>query len=97
MSKNLQVIIDIVLVSAFIMAFSFIPENARSFFGDWLCGGSGELIKDTYHYNGCNYGGAGYHDPSWHWGFRHYIWMLTGLTLTAIRIVGLFKKYDIKP
>jgi len=94
MSKNLKLIIDVILVGSLLMAVSFVPENAREFFGDWLCQGSGESIKDTYHYTGWNYGGGGFHDPEWHWGFRHYVWMIMGLALTIIRVIGLVKKYD---
>ena len=94
MSKNLKLVIDILLISVFIMIFSFVPENAREFFGDWQCQGSGEAIKDTYHYTGCNYGGGGYHDPEWHWGFRHYVWMLTGFAITIVRVIGLISKYE---
>ena len=91
MSKNLKLVIDILLISVLVMLFSFVPENAREFFGDWQCQGSGEAIKDTYHYTGCNYGGGGYHDPEWHWGFRHYVWMLTGFAITSwIEDIGIF-------
>lgn len=94
MSKNLKLMIDIVLIGLLLMLVSFIPEYFREFFGDWKCQGSGEAIPNTYHYTRCNYAGNGFHDPEWHWGFRHYIWMVMGAVLTIIRAIGLAKKYD---
>ena len=75
--------------------YYYIVKTIRCpFFGDWLCQGSGEAIPNTYHYTGCNYAGNGFHDPEWHWGFRHYVWMVMGAVLTIIRAIGLAKKYD---
>ena len=81
----------ILLMFTIIMAASFIPDHYHSFFGDWLCQGSGELIADTNHYQRCNYADCYYHNPTWHWGFRHYVWMILGLTFLIINIVELTK------
>ena len=96
MSKNLKLMIDIVLIGLILMLVSFIPEHARDFFGDWKCQGSGTLIEGKYmiHYTGCNYSSAGFHDAAWHWGFRHWVWMVMGAALTITRVIGLVKKYD---
>ena len=80
---------------AIIMAASFIPDNYHSLFGDWLCQGSGIPIKTDYFYGNyferCNYSNCGIHAPTWHWGFRHYVWMALGLTFLMINIVELTK------
>jgi hypothetical protein len=72
----------IVFIFAIVMFLSFIPDSFHEFFGDWHCNGT-EVIRaangDFMHYAGCreNYE----HGPTWHWGFRHWIWMLMGLSL----------------
>jgi hypothetical protein len=76
---------------AVIFAASYIPDAYPSYFGDWLCSGSGEEIskKDypRYIYENCNY--FGFHDKTWHWGFRHWAWLCLGVTMLIINIVQL--------
>lgn len=64
------------LFSAAIL-LSFIPEIFPAFFGDWIC-------------NGCNYGEAGVsycHAPQLHWGYRHWLYFLMGITLFITQAV----------
>jgi hypothetical protein len=84
------------IIAAFAIVFlvSFIPEYCHSLFGDWYCLGSGEELKDGgvyIHYQYCNYAAIGYHNPEWHWGFRHYIWLLCGIVLFIYNIVTIIK------
>lgn len=85
----MKIQIRIFIIGFCIIILSFIPELIPSFFGDWLCEGSGEFIKTEFggHYEKCNHASIGFHHPKWHWGYRHYIWMILGLTLAIINIV----------
>lgn len=86
----------ILIMFAVIFAASYIPETFPSYFGDWMCHGSGEFIGR--HYKRCNHGGgfAMYHNPSWHWGFRHWAWLCLGITMLIINIVQLVAEEDKK-
>lgn len=94
MSTTLKVSIRIVLLFTLTMALSFIPEYCHTLFGDWLCKGSGVVIGHEYLtpvYSLCNYsvGIYEYHDPTWHWGYRHWLWQLMGLSLALVQIVNI--------
>jgi hypothetical protein len=95
-----KVKIKIVALFAVIFLAGFIPEKYPTAFGDWKCKGSGEKIVSgtgwdaTYHYAKCNF--YGYHNPKYHWGFRHYLWLTLGLTLTAISVYQIVEEYDNK-
>lgn len=84
----------IFMIFAVIFFASFIPENFHEFFGDWLCQGSGTRLSDSYLYSGCNHLQAGYHLPEWHWGFRHYVWLVMGATLALYNAVMLISEED---
>lgn len=86
----------IFMIFAVIFFASFIPENFPTLFGDWLCTGSGNMVPNTYHYERCNYMNSYYHTPEWHWGFRHYIWMLLGATLALYNVVMLISEEENK-
>jgi len=79
------------------MAVSFLPENYHSFFGDWKCQGSGNIVEGHWHYEKCNYGHSSKHEPTWHWGWRHYILILFGFAFSVINIVRLVCKWDKLP
>jgi hypothetical protein len=36
------------------------------------------------------------HNPTWHWGFRHWIWLLAGLTFSAWTVVDMFMEEEKK-
>jgi hypothetical protein len=73
----------IVFLFAITMALSFIPDLFHEAFGDWHCNGT-EIVRDTdgkyMYYAGC-YENQLEHSSTWHWGFRHFLWMLMGLSL----------------
>lgn len=75
--KHFKIMSRIVLLFAIVMLMSFVPENNRELFGDWQCEGT---HYESGEYTGCQYVGV-VHGTTWHWGFRHWIWMLMGLTL----------------
>ena len=74
--KHFKIMGRIVLLFSIVILMSFIPESNREFFGDWQCNGG-----DYYKKEGCLYGADFVHGPTWHWGFRHWIWMFMGIAL----------------
>lgn len=95
--KILKISCRIILLFSAVMAFSLIADSLPDFFGDWKCEGSIEKIPGIYAYKGCNYGDFGYHDASWHWGYRHWVFFLMGFCLSivqAVDIINLINKED---
>lgn len=87
--------IKIVIMAAIIILMSFIPEMFPHFFGDWKCDGINEYWSDSKKIiisGHCQYLDLNNHNPSWHWGFRHWVWFSTGLTLLIINIVNMVDK-----
>lgn len=100
---NTKIQIRIILLFMTVILLSFIPENFREYFGDWKCNGTGELIiKETEniinrYYKNCSKGNndfVGAHGPTWHWGFRHWIWFFMGITLFIINSIQIGIKID---
>jgi len=87
--KHFKIMGRIVLLFSIVILMSFIPESNREFFGDWQCNGG-----NYYKQEGCLYGGSYLHGPTWHWGFRHYIWMLMGAALFIYNAVIMIIKLD---
>jgi hypothetical protein len=81
-------------------AASFIPENFREVFGDWKCNGTGKGIPVQMNgytrliFDGCNMTNAviDYHLPTWHWGFRHYLWVLLGFVMLIVNATKLIQE-----
>lgn len=86
----------LVAIFAIVMLFSFIPETFPDFFGDWVCEGSKLIrVNDIYTVEGCTYGGYGSHNPSTHWGFRHWVWTACGVSLFIWNVIELIgSEYD---
>ena len=88
----------VMIVFVIIILLSFIPEQFSSFFGDWKCAGSGEVLSrgEYIHYSNCDSGG--FHLAVTHWGFRHWLWLAMGLIIFVIqifRIVSIFKDKEL--
>ena len=82
--------IRLVGIFAIVILFSFIPESFPGFFGDWACqGGKVIHIGDTSSFEGCFYGPGYPHCATTHWGFRHWMWSLCGLTLFVWNVIEL--------
>ena len=81
--------ISLRIIAVFIAAIlvSLVPDLFPKLFGDWYCVGMYEQLK------GCLYEGnySGYHNPTWHWGWRHYLWFLMGLSLMALQVFNVIK------
>jgi hypothetical protein len=84
------------IFAIFVMMFfaSFVPESNHELFGDWRCKGGHIIYNDVEpnEYIGCQYGIDQHHSSTWHWGARHWIWLLTGITFTAWTIVEIINK-----
>ncbi len=74
------------------ICFSAVPEYFN-LFGDWICTGSGNYIDEGGsmgdHYERCNFGRADYHDPTTHWGYRHWLLCFMGILLFIVQSVSL--------
>lgn len=84
--KKIQIIsLRVILLFTVAMFVSFIPDYLHDFFGDWTC-------------KGCNYGEPGryVHDPSLHWGYRHWLFLSMGIILFIIQAVDLIMYIDSK-
>lgn len=92
--KHTKIMGRIVLLFGIVMLMSFIPENFRELFGDWQCEGSHYNPSDRSHI-GCVYiSQYESHSPTWHWGFRHWIWMLMGVALFIYNTILIIIKID---
>jgi hypothetical protein len=79
--------LKILLMFLIMGMMSFIPEKNPELFGDFTCKGSKyQKLGDTYITNGCSVI-PGAHEPSKHWGFRHWVWFAAGLTFAVWTIV----------
>lgn len=91
--------IKILVVFVVVFFASFVPEYNHKMFGDWKC--SGNVIKhdknDNSYILGCKYEGFQSHNPSWHWGMRHWIWLLAGITFSIWTIAEVIIESDKNP
>ena len=74
--------IILVFVSGIVM--SLIGDCLHSILGDWHC-------------RGCNYAEMGnyeIHVPQWHWGWRHWLFMLMGFCLFIVQTVDIINFID---
>jgi hypothetical protein len=86
--KTLKLSLRIILLCSIAMFSSYMPELYPKIFGDWYCKGSGSLIDKSYYiYSKCNIGK--YHNNTWHWGYRHYLYLLTCIILLIIQIIEI--------
>lgn len=81
--ETLKLTIRIILIGIVALCSSYIPDLYPNFFGDWYCEGSGELTNN--HFAKCDYNND-YHNPEWHWGYRHYIYFIMCIVLLIVQI-----------
>jgi len=94
MKRNLITYISIRIIALFgvAMALSFIPEHYHSFFGDWHCEGGVydySWAEDKLTYKGCIYSKDTHHE-TWHWGYRHWLYLSMGICLSIVQIADIF-------
>lgn len=86
----------LILVGLFLLmiGMSFVSEWFPTFFGDFTCQGNKPYMLGHYFMlNGCQHTGQE-HGPSTHWGFRHWVFVVMGLSLSVWGVVDLVNKED---
>lgn len=84
--------LKIIAIFSIAILSTFIADNLHEFFGDWLCEGArvGKFIPETganlshYELIGCDYGGR--HNPTWHYGYRHWIYIVMCVVLFCFNL-----------
>ena len=82
--------LKLISIFAIVILVSFIPESFPDFFGDWTCNGGS--YTENYKRVGCLYGENYQHNPTTHWGFRHWMWTICGVCLFIWNVIELFPK-----
>lgn len=77
--------INIVGMAAVMFLLSFIPEQFPDAFGDWLCPPNQHLVGPLQMHPD---------RPVVHWGFRHHLWMWTGVVMLFGNIVFLIIRLE---
>jgi hypothetical protein len=85
--------IQIILIGGVIMILSFIPEMYPTFFGDVTCNGGRIIYEPEFLIIGCDKGN-GTHLSTTHWGYRHWVWMFTGLVLCIVNIARVIVRIN---
>ncbi len=83
------------ILSIFVVMFfaSFVPESNHELFGDWHCKGGTTIVNEHgVDVQGCNYANYMSHNPTWHWGIRHWVWLLAGLTFSIWTIAEVINE-----
>lgn len=74
---------------------SLIGDCLHGILGDWKCKGSGLKINWNQ-YQFCNFAACDAHEPTWHWGWRHWLFMMMGVCLFFIQAVDIVHFIDKK-
>lgn len=83
-----QIQLNILIMGVCLIFLSFIPELFPSFFGDWHCQGT------TKELTGCDYSfydNLRMHNPTTHFGYRHWIFIIMGISLIVVNSVRISK------
>lgn len=67
------------------MFVSFIPDYLHGFFGDEYC-------KVPNHW----YAGGMHDTPTWHWGYRHWLFIIMGIALFIVQVINLICHFSNK-
>jgi len=81
---------QVILIFGIAILASFIPDNFHTFFGDVLCNGNLNASACSSGWNQMQT----LHGPEYHWGYRHWLWLLMGLSLFLIQLVRIIKFID---
>lgn len=89
--KNFWTNLSLQIIAVFSVMFvvSFIPDLFPDVFGDWKCHGGGGYLMGDEPEDHCKYANLTIHDPTWHWGWRHWIWSICGWALFIIQVVRI--------
>jgi hypothetical protein len=96
--------LQVVLIFLVLIVASFIPDQFPDFFGDQNCDGyilergwkevNGKLDYVVLRKAGTCTVFFSQHGPGSHWGYRHFLFFLMGLTLVVLQILRLVKTYS---
>lgn len=90
LSKMQIISLKIMLLFTVAIMSTFIAEYLHSFFGDWFCEGSGTSTGECWGcFTKCNYADLGKHEPTWHWGYRHWLYLTMCIVLFIIQLVDI--------
>lgn len=81
--------IRVILTFTVVILSSFISENFHDQLGDWYCEGKSVIFDSNTSYpiySGCDFG-EGRHNPEWHYGYRHWMFILMGFILMIFQSV----------
>lgn len=95
-SKTIKVSLRVIVLFTVAILISKIPDIYPDFFGDWLCKGRWFNEKNGLYGNweGCDVFSA--HNPTFHWGYQHYLFFLMGLCLGVLQIIDIVNIYITK-
>lgn len=79
MKKYTKISIRLIVSCVIIIISDFIPDNFHEFFGDVYCKGS----------QNCSVGDLFIHGVKWHWGFRHFIFVMMGFGLALVQFIRM--------
>lgn len=82
-----------ILIVFIVMFFSsYIPESNHDLFGDWWCNGTYKSLDQSGKslYADCQYiSSVSRHSPTWHWGFRHWLWLSAGIIFSSWTVIDM--------
>lgn len=86
--KTTKISIRIITLFVTAIMLSVVPDYLHDFFNDEICNGTTfnlETGKREYFFH---YGGK-HHDIEIHWGYRHWLYFLMGLSLAVVQVVDI--------
>ena len=89
LTKTQRISLKVIMLFTIAILSTFLGDYLHNFFGDWKCKGSGQRVIDTYYYTNCNYAETGFHDATWHWGYRHWLYLCMCITLFVLQVIDI--------
>lgn len=87
--------INVVLIFLTGMVMSMVPDLFPDLFGDWICEGCVRIDRGAFfEYKGCDFGPQDSHSPTWHWGYRHWLFFIMGIILFIIQVGRVIQIID---
>lgn len=102
MKTNLNISARIILLFTVAIFSTFVGDKCRDFFGDTHCEGARyekkvinkEIVDNLV---GCLEGYTRIeHEPTWHWGYRHWLYMAMCLALFVFQAINLINYINSK-
>ncbi len=80
-------LISLRIIALFVVAItcSYFADQYHVFFGDYYCQDTDKLNNTCFHTL-----------PTWHWGFRRYLFFVMGTILFVIQSINVIKIYNKK-